>query len=153
MQLEDILRIHRGRLARVARQYGGADWQDLLQEIRLALWTSFESFEGRSSVGTWVYRVALNTALSHARKRRPEITGTAVPESLHAETSSRDPMQILDAFVRSLDPVNRAVLLMDLDGLSRQEIGEVLGLSPGAVAVRKTRLKQRFEDDFVESRR
>lgn len=152
MDLESILHDNRGRLSRIARQYGGRNWQDLLQDIRLALWRGLDGFEGRSHVDTWVYRVALNTALSHARKRRPEVTGTVVPDSLQVQPSARDPERVLDSFLHSLDPVNRAVLLMDLEGLSRHEIGEVLGLSPGAVAVRMTRLKQRFDDDFVESR-
>ncbi|MEM8963449.1 MAG: sigma-70 family RNA polymerase sigma factor [Acidobacteriota bacterium] len=152
MDIEEILRDNHGRLARIARQYGGAEWRDLLQAIHLALWRSFESFASRSSVETWVYRVAINTALSHQRKKRPETTGIDNLESLHAASSARDPMRILEAFLRSLDPVNRAVLMMDLDGMSRYEIAEVLGLSPGAVAVRMTRLKKRFEDDYVESR-
>ncbi|MDA8019341.1 MAG: sigma-70 family RNA polymerase sigma factor [Thermoanaerobaculia bacterium] len=152
MDLENILQDHRGRLARIARQYGGGDWQDLLQEIRLALWKSGGSFEGRASIDTWVYRVALNTALSHVRKKRPEITGTEVPETLCSSSSARDPIRVLETFLRSLGTVNRAVLLMDLEGLTRHEIGEVLGLSPGAVAVRMTRLKQRFDQDYVESR-
>ena len=151
MDIESILHDNRGRLVRIARQYGGGDWQDLLQEIRLVLWRSRDRFSGRSSLDTWVYRVALNTALSHARKRRPEVTGTEVPEASRVETSPRDPMRVLESFLRSLDPVNRAVLLMDLEGLSRHEIGDVLGLSPGAVAVRRTRLKKRFADDYVES--
>lgn len=152
MDIESILHENNGRLVRIARQYGGRDWQDLLQEIRLALWQSLDRFGGRASVDTWVYRVALNTALSHARKRRREVTGTDAPDSLHAARWTRDPLKVLDAFLHSLDPVNRAVLLMDLEGLSRHEIGDVLGLSAGAVAVRMTRLKQRFDHDFVESR-
>ncbi len=151
MDIENILHDNRGRLVRIARQYGGTDWQDLLQEIRLALWKNLDSFSARSHIDTWVYRVALNTALSHARKRRPEVTGAEL-SGLRVETLARDPARMLESFLRSLNPVNRAVLLMDLEGLSRREIGEVLGLSPGAVAVWMARLKQRFDNDYVESR-
>ena len=150
MKIEDILHDNRQRLVRMARQYGGEDWQDLLQEIRLALWKSLERFSGKCSLNTWVYRVALNTALSHARKHRPEMTGIEALSDLDVQTLSRDPVRMLEAFLRSLDDVNRAVLLMDLEGLSRQEIADVLGLSPGAVAVRMTRLKKRFDEEFVE---
>lgn len=147
--LEQVIRDNRARLARIARQYAGPnDWQDLLQEITVALWKGLPGFAARSSLSTWVFRVALNTALQFVRKRR-----VATEELAHEPVGSTDVgdhMALLEAFLSGLDPVNRAVLLMDLEGLSREEIAEVLGISPGAVAVRMTRLKQRFNDEFVE---
>lgn len=140
---------HRDRLTRIARQYAGpSDWQDLLQEIAVAIWRGLPSFEGRSSTSTWIYRVAVNCALQYVRGRRPT-TEPLLHEPVGA-TGARDPLALLDEFLARLDPVNRAVLLLDLEGLHREEIGEVLGLSPGAVAVRMTRLKQRFVDDYLE---
>ena len=138
-------------LVRLARRYAGPDdWQDLLQDMRLQLWRSFGGFDGRSQLSTCVYRVALNTALSHLRKpRREHVPLDAVPErggSGHAV----DPMDVLDAFLATLEPVPRAVLVMDLEGMAREQIAEVLGLSPNAVAVRMTRLRQAFEQHFVE---
>ena len=62
-----------------------------------------------------------------------------------------DPMALLESFLHELDTVNHAVLLLDLEGLHREEIGEVLGLSPGAVAVRLTRLKDRFTKHYLEA--
>ena len=138
-------------LVRLARRYAGPDdWRDLLQDMHLQLWRGFAGFDGRSQLSTWVYRVALNTALSHLRKpRREHVPLDAVPErgdSGHAV----DPMDVLDAFLATLEPVSRAVLLMDLEGLPREQVAEVLGLSPNAVAVRMTRLRQAFEQHFVE---
>ncbi|WP_376690165.1 RNA polymerase sigma factor [Wenzhouxiangella sp. EGI_FJ10409] len=147
--LEQLISDHQARLVRIARQYAGPnDWQDLLQEITVALWKGLPGFEGRSHLSTWVYRVAVNTALQFVRKRRPA-TGELSHEPA-GSTDVGDDMALLESFLARLDPVNRAVLLMDLEGLSREEIAEVLGISPGAVAVRMTRLKQRFNDEFVE---
>jgi RNA polymerase sigma-70 factor (ECF subfamily) len=140
---------HRNRLARIARQYAGPDdWQDLLQEIAVSIWRGLPGFQGRSELSTWLYRVAVNTALQHVRKRRPD-TEALAHEPVGA-LGAQDPLSLLDDFLAELDSVNRAVLLMDLEGLHRNEIGEVLGLSPGAVAVRMTRLKERFSATFME---
>ena len=149
--LEQLIRDNESRLRRIARQYAGPDdWQDLLQEIALALWRGLPGFEGRSRLSTWVFRVAVNTALQYARRRRPP--GEPLPQGWEPTGSSDvdDPARLLETFLSSLDPVNRAVLLLDLEGLSRDEMAEVLGISTGAIAVRMTRLKQRFKAQFVE---
>jgi len=147
--LEKVIRDNEGRLARIARQYAGPnDWQDLLQEIALALWRGLPGFEGRSSLSTWVFRVAVNTSLQYVRKRPP--ASEELPTEPLGSTGLDDPVALLGGFLSRLDPVNRAVVLLDLEGLSREQVAEVLGISPGAVAVRMTRLKQRFNDEIVE---
>jgi RNA polymerase sigma-70 factor (ECF subfamily) len=147
--LENVIRDNEPRLRRIARQYApGSECDDLLQEIRLALWQGLSSFEGRSSLSTWVFRVAVNTALQFVRKRRVATTPLVVEPT--GSTDIDDPLALLELFLRELDEVNRAVLLLDLEGLHREEIAEVLGLSSGAVAVRMTRLRQRFNEDYVE---
>ena len=142
---------NRGALVRLARRYAGPDdWQDLLQEIQLQLWRSFDAFDGRSQRSTWLYRVALNTALSHLRKpRREHRPLDEVAEHGDGEYAG-DPLHVLDAFLAMLDPLQRSVLLLDLEGLPREQVAEVLGLSVNAVAVRMTRLRHLFEQRFVE---
>jgi RNA polymerase sigma-70 factor (ECF subfamily) len=148
-QFDQVIDEHRDQLARIARQYAGPnDWQDLLQEIAVAVWRGLSGFEGRSKLSTWLYRVAVNTALQYTRKRR--LPSEPLVEDPPDALGAQDPLALLDEFLSSLDPVNRAVLLLDLEGLSRDEIGEVLGLSGGAVAVRMTRLKARFSETFME---
>src|SRR5690554_3201481 len=147
-----MLQDNQAALERLARRYAGPhDWRDLLQEIHLQLWRSFGSFDGRAQRSTWVYRVALNTALSHVRRpRRPHVPLDAAPErgcSGHAV----DPMDVLETFLAGLEPVARAILVMDLEGLAREQIAEVLGITPNAVAVRMTRLRRKFEEQFLEA--
>lgn len=147
--LEQVIRDNAGRLRRIARQYAGDnDCQDLLQEICVALWRGLPKFEGRSSLSTWVFRVAVNTALQFVRKR--QLPTEPISHDPTGSTDVGDPLAVLEDFLAGLDPVNRAVLLLDLEGLSREEVADVLGLTPGAVAVRMTRLKQRFNEEHVE---
>jgi RNA polymerase sigma-70 factor (ECF subfamily) len=149
LDFEQILQEHRDRLVRIARRYALADdWQDLYQDMAMNIWRGLAGFDGRAAVSTWIYRVAVNTALQHVRRRRAPMS--ELPEQLPGATGPGEPMEVLDAFLRSLDPINRAVLLLDLEGASRDEIAEVMGTSPGAIAVRMTRLRARFNDQFVE---
>ncbi|MFK8052570.1 MAG: RNA polymerase sigma factor [Woeseiaceae bacterium] len=147
---ENILDSNRARLTRIARQYAGPnDWQDLLQDMTLKIWQGLDTFDGRAEIGTWVFRVALNTALQFVRKRK--LPTTVLHEADLGSKQGGDPLQVLEAFLQSLDPMNRAMLLMELEGLSRDEIADVLGISAGAVNVRMTRLKARFTEQFVET--
>ncbi|MEM9305476.1 MAG: sigma-70 family RNA polymerase sigma factor [Pseudomonadota bacterium] len=152
--LQQILIDNAASLERIARRYAGPnDWQDLLQEITVNLWRGLDRFEGRSALSTWVYRVAVNTALSHVRKKPlPVLAGSGeLAEKRPTAIHPGDQLAVLEQFLESLDPVNRAVLLLDLEGLHRDEVADVLGLSPGAVAVRMTRLKERFTREFLEA--
>lgn len=146
-----MLEDNRGALVRLARRYAGPDdWQDLLQEMQLQLWRSRGGFDGRSLLSTWPYRVALNTALSHVRRPRREHSRLDdIPEPADGG-HVRDLMDVLDDLLAMLDPVQRSILLLDLEGLPREQVAEVLGLSVNAVAIRMTRLRQMFERRFLE---
>lgn len=149
-RFRQLLDDNQGRFERLARQYADpADWQDLLQEMHVQLWLSLDSFDGRAQLSTWAYRVALNTAISHRRKRRlpppPEVTDDPGDSG-----AMHDSMDVLREFLASLGAIDRALLLMDLEGMSREQIAEVIGLSSGAIAVRMTRLKQVFSQRYLE---
>jgi len=140
-------------LSRLARAYErDADRQrDLLQDIHFALWRSFESYEARASVRTWVYRVAHNTAASHVLKDRRARTAHWV--DLDHVVDAPDPAMSADSFeesdllvrlmalVHTLKPPDRQVMLLYLDDLDAKDIGEITGLSAGAVATKIHRIK------------
>ena len=140
-------------LERLARAYEADPdpRRDLVQEIHLALWRSFARFDGRCSVRTWTYRVAHNVATTHALKRRrlrlerlasleeiEDAPGTDDPEAAAGE---RQVMDRLMALIGALKPPDRQVMLLYLEDLDAGAIGEITGLSPGAVAVKVHRLK------------
>jgi RNA polymerase sigma factor (sigma-70 family) len=140
-------------LGRLARAYErDADRQrDLLQDIHFALWRSFETYEARASVRTWVYRVAHNTAASHALKgkrartcRMVDLDHIADAPDPSASADSFDETDLLArlmALIHQLKPPDRQVMLLYLDDLDAAAIGEITGLSPGAIATKIHRIK------------
>lgn len=143
-------------LARLARGYeADPDKQrDLLQEIHISLWRSFESFDRLCSLRTWVYRVAHNTATSYVirqRRSRPQMMVSldeveALP--IEPETDRKIALNQLTDLIRRLKPVDRQVILAWLDGMDAAEIGELTGLSSGNVATRLHRIKSILARDF-----
>jgi RNA polymerase sigma-70 factor (ECF subfamily) len=147
--LAQVLDDNEAALARIARHYARPGEQDdLLQEISIALWRGMDRFEGKSKLSTWVYRVAINTALQYVRRRCMRTEPIQIEPSAEAGTDAA--MHLLEEFLAALPPVNRAILLLDLEGVEKQEIAEVMGLSPGAVAVRMTRMKASFTEHYLE---
>lgn len=143
---------HGGIVLKVARAYTltAADCQDLTQEILLALWRSLTRFESRASPSTWIYRVALNTALAwHGKERRrrtrqhPLFDLAEVPARESDDTaSSRESVARLYEAIRQLPKSDAALVLLYLDGLSYRQMSEVLGISESNVGVKLNRAKK-----------
>ncbi|HEV2400909.1 MAG TPA: sigma-70 family RNA polymerase sigma factor [Candidatus Sulfotelmatobacter sp.] len=139
-------------LERLARAYeADADLRrDLLQEIHVALWRSFTSFDGRCSLRTWIYRVAHNVGASHVIKQRRTRSETLVGleelENLrdgHSDEAA-DRSHSLDRLlklIQQLKPLDRHVILSYLEGLDAAAIGEITGLSATNVATKIHRIK------------
>jgi len=153
-----LLQDHASAMRRIAGVYAGTDGEedDLYQEILTQVWRSLPTFRGNSSAGTWLYRVALNTALTWRRKASKHAWWRAANEPLTDEvaTASQDSQRsqaaILTDFLGTLGGPDRSVLLLYMEGLSYQEIADVTGLSVSAVGVRLHRIKQAFTERFVE---
>jgi RNA polymerase sigma-70 factor (ECF subfamily) len=152
-----LVESNRGRIARIARSYAGDDWQDLQQDILLQVWRGLDRFEERSSAATWLYRVALNTALTWRRKTAPAArTIVPAPEAMPEPAGAlgpQDPLDVLDGFLATLSPLDRAILLLYLEDTSYADMAEVTGLTPGNVGVRINRLKKAFVDRYIGDRR
>jgi RNA polymerase sigma-70 factor (ECF subfamily) len=142
-----------GAMERLARGYE-ADRElrkDLLQEIHLALWRSMASFDGRCSERTWVYRVAHNAAATYiARQHRAKLRKLATLEALADSFDADSPEKNVDEeqalrrlmeTVQGLNPLDKQVMLLYLEDLDSVDIGEVTGLSPGAVTTKVHRIK------------
>jgi RNA polymerase sigma-70 factor (ECF subfamily) len=146
-------------IRRVAAVYAGADGEgdDLYQEILLQLWRSFPSIRNESKPGTWLYRVALNTALSWQRRnaRRARILGGRQQNTEQrrggGDGSAQSQKQILSDFLDLLGGPDRWVLFLYMEGLKYEEIADITGLSQSAVGVRIHRLKDLFTQRYLES--
>lgn len=150
-QFLELVENHQGILHRICFVYADqlADRQDLFQEMVLQLWRSFGSFRAESDFTTWMYRVALNTALLQRRRagRRPKFAPweDAPPSSLQVEIPPpNDDVEVLQACIRELPSLDRALVLLYLEERSYDEIAEVTGLSRNNVSVRLVRLKERL---------
>jgi RNA polymerase sigma-70 factor, ECF subfamily len=145
---------HGAIVLKVARAYthSDEDRQDLAQEILLQVWRSAPRFEGRASASTWVYRVALNTALGWRRKeRRRQAHQRPLREVREPPTagldgagqlSEREMVERLYAAIGQLPRADVALVLLYLDGLNYRQMAEVLGISETNVGVRLNRAKK-----------
>jgi RNA polymerase sigma-70 factor (ECF subfamily) len=136
-----------GRLVR-AYELDSEKRRDLLQEIHMALWRSLEKFENRCSLRTWVYRVAHNTAIVHAIRRRAQASVLMSLEDMdalpHADSTGPDHRMAVDRLlelVHQLKPTDRQLMLLYLEDLDAAAIGDVMGISPGNVRVQVHRIK------------
>ena len=150
---QEATRTHGAALGRLARSYEADPdkRQDLLQEIHLAVWRSLERFDGRCSLRTWVYRVAHNVATSHVishRRQRSRQWVTldaldAMPDHADTEAVDRELMlHQLHTLIHQLEPPDRQLMLLYLEGLDAASIGEITGLSRSNVATKIHRLKR-----------
>lgn len=141
----------------IARAYAPGDGrEDLLQEILLQVWKALPTFAEKSEIDTWAYRIAINTGLAWNRSattRRQKIpTESAELSQLASQTdASRATGKILDEFLQSLSKVDRAVMLVHLDGLGDAQASTITGLTAGAFRVRLHRLKKKFQDIYCET--
>ena len=121
---------------------------DLFQETLINLWKGFESFRHESKLSTWIYRVAMNTCISADRKKRKQ--GTKVPLSMdislyNDEDHETKQVRQLHERIQRLDLIDRALVMMWLEGMNYDEIAEVIGISVKNVGVKLVRIKEKLK--------
>jgi len=144
----DWLAGHKGILFKVVHAYAfeHADRQDLFQEIVIQIWHSVDAFRGESSVPTWMYRVALNTAIAWTRREDRHQRGKqpleVVEGLLTTASAAPDPrVEWLYQQIAQLKDVDRSVALLILDGFSYNEIAAIVGITESNVGVKINRIK------------
>jgi RNA polymerase sigma-70 factor (ECF subfamily) len=146
---QELLRANSGRWRAIARSYAGRDEDDLFQEILLQIWKSLATFEGKSALGTWCYRVALNSAMSWRRATRTRRERLPVRDGyslslIPSPNGQPEPSDVLQRVMAELSAADRAILVLLLDGVGYAEMAEILGATEGSLRVRVHRLKQRI---------
>ena len=121
---------------------------DLYQEVLINLWQGFKDFRGESKISTWIYRVSLNTCMMMDRKkrRRPDSVPLSININLFEDTDE-DTKQIAQLYKRInlLQKFDKAIVLLWLENMSYEEIGDVLGISAKNVSVRLVRIKEQLK--------
>ena len=157
-----LLDQHGGIIRKVAAGYssGLADRHDLEQEIALQLWKAYPRFSPDRPFSTWMYRIALNVAISFLRKNTRPVRQTVPLDEIGTELTDEsagrpepdDRIAILQRLIAMLDPLNRALLLLYLDDHSYGEIAAILGITETNVATKLSRLKERLRQNVTKNR-
>jgi len=142
-----LIQQHKGIIVKLSKMYFEVkqDQEDLMQEILLQLWRSIKTFKQKSSFSTWMYKVALNTAILYSKKK----TKKNMMESslIVKEEESKDPrVEKFYNAIRQLNKIEKALIFMYLEGLSGVEIAKNLGISPANVRVKTNRTKNKLQE-------
>jgi RNA polymerase sigma-70 factor, ECF subfamily len=126
---------------------------DLAQEIIIQLWRSFDRFNERYRFSTWMYRIALNVAISFYRRENTRTRYLIsdeehLLEAIDEKENQPDDIRLLYEFIEGLDPLNKALALLYLDGNNYQEIADVLGISETNAATKINRLKNKLKQEL-----
>ena len=127
------------------------DKEDLLQEIWVQLWLSFPRFRAESKTSTWMYRVALNTALTYSRRsanRNKHLRGASTDPLIQDNNDNihHEQERLLWDSIRTLQKSEKALILLYIDGISYREIAEITGDSESNVGVKLTRIRQKLKE-------
>lgn len=151
-QFEKQISAHELLIFKVCRIYAytDADRQDLFQEIVIQLWKAYPNFKGDSKFSTWLYRIALNTAITGLRKRKDFITSyepAGMPLHAPDDNSSHEEeerLQQLYAAIEQLNQVEKAIVMLYMEDRSYEEMEEILGMSQGNLRVKMNRIKEKL---------
>jgi RNA polymerase sigma factor (sigma-70 family) len=153
-----LIQEHQGLLIKVASVYTNTtlDREDLFQEIVYQLWKCFESFRGESKITTWMYRVGMNTAITHLKKSKRYTVTAPLSEGVVMGMPSEDViyeerLAMLHSYIQNLNQLEKGLMLLVLEGKSYGEIAEITGLSASNVGTRISRIKKKLKDNIIKT--
>lgn len=155
-EFSELIEKHQSIIHKVTLVYtnGPADREDLFQEICLQLWKAYPNFRSEAKFSTWMYRVALNTAISNVRKNRKKPGFETLHENEKiADESSDDTEQVklLYSAISKLNRIDKAIILLWLEDKSYDEIASIMGTSKSNVSVKLVRVKRKLEELVSET--
>jgi RNA polymerase sigma-70 factor (ECF subfamily) len=154
----DLIEEHRRLIYKVANSYCSDihEQEDLIQDIIFQIIKGYEKFDHKVKVTTWMYKIAFNVSISHLRKAKTrEKYMVPMPEKLVRiddleEDETDENLKRLRRFIEELDPLNKAILIMYLDGNSHLEISEAMGITLSNVGTKINRIKQQLKKKFKQ---
>ncbi len=154
----DVINTHKGIVYKIANAYcaDAEDRKDLVQEIIIQLWKSFSKYDAQYRYSTWIYRIALNTAISFYRKEkhRKAVTYPFSDDLLQWADAGYNPQKdnqlgMLQQFIASLKDLDKALMLLYLEEKSLKEIAAIMELSVTNVATKIGRIKKKLHQKFL----
>ena len=151
-QFESYISEHEPLLYKVCRIYADteADRQDLVQDIVIQLWWAYPKFKGEAKFSTWMYRVALNTAITGLRKKKDFITSyepACLPVHIIEDSSGQaeeEQLQQLYKAIGQLSQIEKAIVMLYMEDRSYEEMEDILGISQGTLRVKMSRIKEKL---------
>ncbi len=133
--------------------YNQEDQKDLYQEIVYQLWKSYDNFRGDSKISTWMYRIALNTAITKMKKEKRRgkkigIDKVIIQQTEFYDTEFEEKLKIVYTCIGRLNELEKGLMLLLLEGKKYEEIAKITGLSPSNVGTRISRIKQKLKSQI-----
>ncbi len=156
-EFTNLIKEHQGLLIKVASVYTNSplDREDLFQEIVYQLWRGFDSFRGESKVTTWMYRVGMNTAITYLKqsKKHPSADSLVVAVTIREDALDdlyEERLTWIYKYIQKLNPLEKGLMLLLLEGKSYGEIAEITGLTDSNVGTRISRIKIKIKNNIVK---
>jgi len=144
-----------GLIYKVTMLYTGnlQDREDLYQEIVFQLWKSYDSFNEFSKLSTWMYRVAMNTAIYNLKKNNRKIGTTTIDPIVeriadHKDNSEEEKLKLLNDQIQKLNLLEKGIILLYLEGKSHDEIAEIIGITKSNVGTKISRIKKKLKSQL-----
>ncbi|MBT8232134.1 MAG: RNA polymerase sigma factor [Saprospiraceae bacterium] len=154
---QKILQDHNDIIYKISKSFAFENYQDLYQEIAIEIWRSLEKFRGEAQIKTWIYRVAFNTAVSYSTKVKRQVVNNipidpaeikAIQENYQTSkeqaAASKTKVNLLYQCINMLVPVNRSIIILQLEGHDYEEISQITGIKINTIGVKLNRIRNRL---------
>ncbi len=155
-QFVEVIQDNEGILYKITRLYANdkEDQKDLYQDIVYQLWKSFKTFRGDAKQSTWIYRIALNTALLYLKNKKRRGYKTSIDELVlineNYDTVLEERLEILYAHIRKLGEIDKGIVFLFLEGKKYEEISKIIGMSTSNIGTRMARIKEKMNKQIKE---
>ncbi|MBQ4915135.1 sigma-70 family RNA polymerase sigma factor [Maribacter sp. MMG018] len=153
----NLIREHQGLLFKVTSIYTNnkEDQEDLFQEVVYQLWKYFDTFRNESKISTWMYRVAMNTAITQLKKSKKNSNSVPITDVILNRTETKNDvleerLKLLYQQIQYLNPLEKGLMLLLLEGKSYKEMAEITGLSESNVGTKISRIKTKLKKNMTK---